>query len=1018
MRWISRLANRKYILRMPEQLNSRTSADPSLPPARSLVRLFVLSLLLFFAYCITGYLGLAFPYIPPSVSLIWLPSGIAVAALIRWGPAMAIVIYLAAWALNVSSGLNAGAAACVAISNTLAPYLCCVILKKKQFSPVFARRRDVIWFCIAAALGMLISATGGSLVLWQQGIIEHPALVWLSWWAGDTVGVLLAAPLLLSISFSGIKRLSNRRKEVSMFVCAFVFAHWLIFFSAQNTLHLSFIAMAVMIWAALRFGITGAALTVLSSISIAAWATYLSLGPFSSSDTHSNLLILWLYGCTLSVASLLIAALQAERISATTDLQESFERINKVASRLPGLIMQYRIRPDRSSCIPYASSAIDAMLEFSQEQLKDDASRLFERIDASDRELGEQVFRKATEELSTWQSEFRYQRQDGSIRWLYIDALPEPEADGSMLWHCFLTDITERKQAEQDLRIAATTFESQEGIFVADGNWKILRVNQAFTRVTGYGSDELIDIQVQRIHIKHQDQAFFAHITASLSQHKFWQGELWSKRKNGEIYPQMITLTAITDSKEEVINYIGSFTDISVHKGYEEEIRNLAFYDPLTQLPNRRLLMDRLQHLISVSQRNTSHSALLFLDLDNFKTLNDTRGHDAGDMLLIEAASRLQTCVRDSDTVARLGGDEFVIVLEELSHDRDEAISQADKVGEKIREMLSLPYRIMDFEHHGSASVGICLFQGADNTVKDLFKRADTAMYEAKTSGRNAVRFFDPAMQAVLVVRMMLESNLRVALALNQFQLYYQVQVNADGQLIGAEALLRWIHPDRGFISPAEFIPLAEETGLIVPIGLWVMDTACAQLKQWESHADTKHLSLAVNVSAKQFQQVDFVDTISHIVHKHQIDATRLKIELTESTILDNVEATTEKMHQLKKLGIAFSMDDFGTGYSSLAYLQRLPLNQLKIDQSFVRDINLDENDATIVRAIISLGINLGLNVIAEGVETAAQRSFLIENQCFSFQGYLFSKPIPAEAFQALLAMQKTLPIVTHAGDL
>ncbi|WP_394780270.1 putative bifunctional diguanylate cyclase/phosphodiesterase [Undibacterium sp.] len=413
--------------------------------------------------------------------------------------------------------------------------------------------------------------------------------------------------------------------------------------------------------------------------------------------------------------------------------------------------------------------------------------------------------------------------------------------------------------------------------------------------------------------------------------------------------------------------------------------------------------MDRLQHLISLSKRSENHSAILFIDLDNFKTLNDTRGHDAGDLLLVETASRLQTCVRDSDTVARLGGDEFVVVLEELSIVRDEAVQQADRIANKIRMLLSEPYHIMDFEHHGSSSIGVCLFHGGDITVKDLFKRADTAMYEAKTSGRDAVRFFDPAMQAVLVVRMMLESNLRVALAQNQFKLYYQVQVNADGQLIGAEALLRWIHPDRGFISPAEFIPLAEETGLIVPIGNWVLETACAQLKKWEAKEDTRDLTLAVNVSAKQFQQVDFVEKLRSMLLRTAINPTRLKIELTESTILDNVDSTTAKMHELRGLGIAFSMDDFGTGYSSLAYLQRLPLNQLKIDRSFVRDISDDENDATIVRAIISLGVNLGLNVIAEGVETLAQRSFLIEHDCHAFQGYLFSKPLPLEGFQELL---------------
>lgn len=961
-------------------------------------------LLVILVYVAAGRISMAFPYIDANASLIWLPAGVAVAALARWGRWMSVAIYLGALLLTISNGNSAGVAACIALGSTLAPGVCCWILRRQQFSRDFSHRKDVIWFGIAAALGMTLAATVGSLLLWQQGVIANPKQVWMIWWEGDTVGVLLAAPLLLSLSGANVAKLMRRGKEVGVFIAIFAGTHWLIFFSPQNTLHLTFLAMAVMLWAALRFGITGVSITVLVSSGIAAWVTYQGQGPFSSSYAQTNLFILWLYMTTLSLVALLITSLQTERSVASDELKESFERISKVASRLPGVIMQYRICPDRSSCIPYASDAIYTLFELHPDEVSEDASPLFDRVNPADRAIGQDMLLQAMRELSTWQTEFRYQRKDGSIRWLNIDALPEPEADGGMLWHCFITDITAHRQEQQDLRIAATTFESQEGIFVADSSWRIIKLNQAFTHITGYTTEELLGSKLFRLNTKLQNEAFFDAIDTELSVNKFWHGELWGKRKNGETYPQMITLTAIADSNGHVSNYIGSFTDISRHKGYEEEIRNLAFYDSLTQLPNRRLLMDRLQHLISVSQRNDSHSAILFIDLDNFKTLNDTRGHDAGDLLLIEAASRLQTCVRDSDTVARLGGDEFVVVLEELSSVRDEAISQADKVGEKIRLLLNQPYQVTDFIHHGSGSIGICLFQGADSTVRDLFKRADTAMYEAKTSGRNAVRFFDPAMQAVLVVRMMLESNLRVALALEQFQLYYQVQVNADGKLIGAEALLRWIHPDRGFISPAEFIPLAEETGLIVPIGLWVMDTACAQIKQWESQPDTRHLTLAVNVSAKQFKQADFVDAISNIVHKHQIDPTRLKIELTESTILDNVDATTEKMHQLKKLGIAFSMDDFGTGYSSLAYLQRLPLNQLKIDQSFVRDLSDDENDATIVRAIISLGINLGLNVIAEGVETLAQRSFLIQHNCFAFQGYLFSKPLPAEGLPSLFA--------------
>ncbi|MFZ6819058.1 bifunctional diguanylate cyclase/phosphodiesterase [Undibacterium sp. Ji22W] len=968
------------------------------------LRLGLRLLFIFLAYFVSGKLGLHFPFIPPNITLIWLPTGIAVAAIYGWGYQVSIGIFLAALALNLGTGVSWYAGTMIGLGNTLAPLVVAWYLKRKNFSLNFIHRDDVIHFCIASMLGMTISASFGSFVLWQTDLFTDPKFAWISWWAGDTVGVFLATPFLFALMGS-YSKIRQTYEENFIFLCIFGVVHWAIFLSQSSLLHLTFIAIAIMIWGAIRLGNFMASVTVIASSAFAAIATYRGLGPFQSFNPAESSIVLWLYMATLSITALLITALQAERIAATNELRDAFERISKVASRLPGVVMQYRIRRDNSTNVLYASDAIEGMFEITARDIKNNASMLVKRIDTADKKAFLQNHEYATKHLSPYQMEFRYHRTDGTVRWLFLDALPELEPDDdSTLWHCFISDITERKAAEQDLRVAAITFESQEGIFVTDNQWRVLRINQAYSRTTGFDAHELIGKPLPRHLTAQQDEIFFSNIYQALDQHRYWQGELWAEKKNGEIYPQLITLTAIANDTGMITHYIGSFTDISRHKGYEDEILNLAFYDPLTHLPNRRLLMDRLQHLIAMNQRDDAHSAILFIDLDNFKTLNDTRGHDAGDLLLIEVAQRLQTCVRESDTVARLGGDEFVVVLQALNQDKDAAAVQADKIAEKIRLLLNEPYQITDFIHHGAGSIGVCLFQGGDITVKDLFKRADTAMYEAKTSGRNAVRFFDPAMQAVLVVKMMLESNLRVALALEQFQLYYQIQVDADGNVIGAEALLRWIHPDRGFISPLEFIPIAEQTGLIIPIGTWVLETACHQLKKWGRNPRTAHLSLAVNVSAKQFQQTNFVETVTEIVRLHNINPSRLKIELTESTILDNVDATTEKMQQLKKLGIAFSMDDFGTGYSSLAYLQKLPLNQLKIDQSFVRDLSDDENDATIVRAIISLGLNLGLDVIAEGVETVAQRRFLIEHNCLTFQGYLYSKPIPIEGLDALLA--------------
>ncbi|MCX7193197.1 MAG: EAL domain-containing protein [Proteobacteria bacterium] len=455
------------------------------------------------------------------------------------------------------------------------------------------------------------------------------------------------------------------------------------------------------------------------------------------------------------------------------------------------------------------------------------------------------------------------------------------------------------------------------------------------------------------------------------------------------------------DSSRHGLVVIGR--DITERKQAEHEIYKLAFYDSLTRLPNRRLMLDRLQHAMAASLRNGHYGAVLFLDMDNFKTINDAQGHATGDLLLIEVARRLQHCVREGDTVARLGGDEFVVLLEEMSSQADVAAAQTELVAEKIRNLLNQPYMLRDYECRTTPSIGICLFRGQQESMGDLLMHADAAMYQAKTAGRNAIRFFDPNMQAALDMRIAMEADLRCAVEKQQFHLYYQVQVNSLGKATGAEVLLRWLNPERGFVFPDQFIPLAEETGLIVPIGLWVLDAACTKLKAWQDSVLTRDLTLAVNVSAKQFRQADFVEQVQRVLLNSGAKPSLLKLELTESTVLENVDDTIAKMREIKLLGVSFSMDDFGTGYSSLQYLKRLPLDQIKIDKSFVLDITSDPNDAVIVQTIIAMTNALGLNVIAEGVETDEQRVFLDKHGCHAFQGYLFSRPVPVEEFEAWL---------------
>jgi len=439
----------------------------------------------------------------------------------------------------------------------------------------------------------------------------------------------------------------------------------------------------------------------------------------------------------------------------------------------------------------------------------------------------------------------------------------------------------------------------------------------------------------------------------------------------------------------------------------EEEIRSLAFYDPLTHLPNRRMLIERLRHAMIGSNRSGRAGGLLFIDLDNFKTLNDTLGHDMGDLLLLQVGERLVRCIREGDTVARLGGDEFVVMLEGLGHEVGDAAAQAETIGRKILGALAAPYELAGRRHQSTSSIGITLFEGGAHTIDELMKRADLAMYNAKTAGRNTLRFFDPYMQTVVSARAALESDLREGLQKNEFVLYYQSQRDMHGRITGAEVLLRWMHPERGMVSPNDFIPLTEETGLIIPIGRWVLESACRQLAAWGREEQAAHLSIAVNISVRQFRQSDFVEQVLDALAASGADARHLKLELTESLLMDDVEGIIGKMSALKRHGVCFSLDDFGTGYSSLSYLKQLPLDQLKIDQSFVRDVCVDANDAAIASTIVALAQHMGLDVIAEGVETAAQADFLMSVGCCAFQGYLYGKPVPlAEFEQMLLSLQ------------
>lgn len=611
-------------------------------------------------------------------------------------------------------------------------------------------------------------------------------------------------------------------------------------------------------------------------------------------------------------------------------------------------------------------------------------------------QLGPALARRIAHLRAGRNNDFEFTTARGVV--LLISDRPLP--DGSVV--STLTDITGRKRMEDHLRQAATFFDnSADGVAITQTDGTIVTVNPAFTAITGHTRADVVGKNLRMLQSSRQGARPYRQMWQSLASNGHWQGEIWNQRKSGEMYPEWLSIMAVRDAHGQATHYVATFSDITQKKHNEERIQQLAFTDPLTRLSNRRLLLDRLEHALMVSARTHGRGAVFFIDIDNFKGLNETRGHHVGDQLLQHAAQRLTRCASEGDTVARFGGDEFVVLAEGLAQNALHAMAQAEALGDAMLQELDAPYALEGEQHHHSASIGVALFGDAGTTVTELLKQADMAMYRAKASGRNTLCFFDPGMQSALNERTALEKALREALERHEFALHYQPQVDESGATIGVEALLRWVRRDGRVVAPGEFIALAEETGLILPIGRWVLETACRQLVAWAREPAFEHLSIAVNVSARQFHHAEFAEQVLDVLEATGANPHRLKLELTESLLIDNVESVITKMQTLKAHGVGFSLDDFGTGYSSLGYLKRLPLDQLKIDQSFVRGVLTDANDAAIARMVVALADSLGLEVIAEGVEQGEQRDFLRHHGCHAYQGYLFSPAIEVEALHA-----------------
>ncbi len=691
---------------------------------------------------------------------------------------------------------------------------------------------------------------------------------------------------------------------------------------------------------------------------------------------------------------------QAELLREQAALRVSNRRYDELTARIPIGVYRFRMVRDGGIRFDYVSARWCAMNDLDWAVVLADASPAFELVHPEERDefqrLNEQV--RSAFEAFCWQGRFLVR---GETRWMHLESSPTRQENGDIVWDGVQTDVTERRLAEEKLRQAAAVIAStRDGMIVTDLEPRIVTINPAYTEITGYSEAEVLGKNPRILQSGRHDRAFYQAMWASLLQTGHWQGELWNRRKNGELYPQWLTVSTVRDERGEATHYVGVLTDISQLKRAEERLAHLAHYDPLTDLPNRLLAQSRLAHAVDQAQRHEQRVGVLLLDLDRFKTINDSLGHPAGDALLRAIALRLRERLREEDTLARLGGDEFLVVLERLPRPEEAA-----SVAQNLLDLLTQPFMLPDgSEVYVNASIGVSLYPDDGSSATDLIQYADAAVYQAKEQGRNIYRFYTEALTQAAHERLDLERRLRGALERGEFLLHYQPQLSVtEGRIIGVEALVRWQPPGQALVSPARFIPLAEETGLIVPLGEWVLRTACAQAQAWRL-AGWPSLLMAVNLSARQIRQPDLVGRVRAALADSGLPADYLELEITESGLMEQGEQAETILRALKETGVRLAIDDFGTGYSSLAYLKRFPIDQLKIDQSFVRDIPHDPNDMEIAAAIIALAHTLRLEVLAEGVETTEQLAFLREHGCDLYQGYLFSRPVPSEDLAPLLA--------------
>jgi diguanylate cyclase (GGDEF)-like protein/PAS domain S-box-containing protein len=966
-------------------------------------------------YASVGLIALAYCSDNGVVSVIWLPAGLALSALLLGGNRYAFGVFLGALLVNIIATDSIWMATSIAMGNTLEALFGAWLLRRDEdFNQFALSTRNYLQLLIAGGIVSVIAALVGSATLVFSGFPAGGTFFsnLAYWWMGDTLGIALMTPLILVWRRAPDDELKTNRlvEFMLLFTLAFlvgqaVFLGWMQ--DSVGYIAKGYWMFLIVTWTAVRLEAHGVVVILVMSAAMGLLGAQQGAGYFASTtpgtDTSTilsaSLINYWFYMLILSLTGMTLATYFVARRRTEQALvsKEGYQRAIFNATPDAMLIS------DSHGIITQVNQQAELLLGYKLGELIGQSIEILvpEGFRPKHPELHAKfVAAPVTRPLGAGRT-VKARRKDGSNFFVDISVSPIRTEQG-LFFASALRDVTQRKQAEAHLRIAAIAFESNEPMVITDSESIILQVNRAFTESTGYTKEEAVGQHISLVKSGRHDADFYAEMWACIDRDGTWQGEIWDRRKNGEIYPKWLIISVVKGDDGVVTHYVGTHIDITERKAAEEQIKQLAFYDPLTQLPNRRLLQERLKHGIDVERRDGKQLALLMLDLDRFKAVNDSFGHLAGDELLQQVAERISVRLRDVDMVARLGGDEFIVLLEDIAHPEDAA-----RVAEDIIIDLSKTFCLTQSDDvQIGVSIGISLYPQHGENIDILMDHADAALYQAKDQGRGCFAYFSEDLTLAARERITLESRLRRAIEQGELRVFFQPQVDiATSRIIGAEALVRWQDPTEGLIPPIRFIPIAEETGLIITIGEWVLKETCRQGREWLD-AGLPPLTLAVNVSSQQFRRSDICALVAATLSETGFPAKQLELEITESGLMENQDNATDILNNLRGQGIRLAIDDFGTGYSSLAYLKHFPLDLLKIDKSFIDDIPFHQDDMEIAATIIAMGHILGFKVLAEGVETPEQLAFLQEKGCDMYQGYFKSKPVPAEEFAELLRSQ------------